>query len=177
MAEIEKVHSLDMNILFHKLMDKYCEELLKLAYSYVKDRQLSEDIVQDVFTRVFEHWDSFRGDSSYKTYLFRITINRCYDYLRSATYRKNHLLNSFQHFISLHTTEKHVLDNNEKYHVGQEILKLPIKYREVIILYYYKDFSMEEISSLLNCPVSTVKSRVHRAREKLKIKLGRYEHE
>ncbi|WP_226683454.1 RNA polymerase sigma factor [Sutcliffiella horikoshii] len=171
MAENKKTYIMDMNILFSKLMESYCEQLLKLAYSYVKDKQAAEDIIQDVFANVFEHWDSFRGDSSYKTYLYRITINRCYDYLRSATCRKNYLMNSFHSIINSNTPEKLVVENNDKYLIGEQILKLPLKYREVILLYYYKDFSMEEISSLLNCPVSTVKSRVHRAREKLKIKL------
>ncbi|CAG9620360.1 RNA polymerase sigma factor [Sutcliffiella rhizosphaerae] len=155
-----------------ELMDKYGEELARLSYTYVKDYQIAEDIVQDVFMKLYMNKDKFRGESSYKTYLFRITINCCYDYLRSAAYKKSKLLTTLTNmFKGAEHTEDLIIKKTENYMVGQEILSLPLKDREIIILYYYKDLSMVEIADLFNISLNTVKSRLFRARTKLKDKL------
>jgi RNA polymerase sigma factor (sigma-70 family) len=70
------------HVLFEDIVDQYGEGLIRLAFTYVKNQQAAEDIVQDVFMRAYEKRDDFKGHSSYKTYLYRITINRCYDHLR-----------------------------------------------------------------------------------------------
>ena len=157
---------------FEGLMDKYGEELARLSYTYVKDYQIAEDIVQDVFMKIYLNKEKFRGESSYKTYLFRITINCCYDHLRSAAYKKSKLITTLNNmFKSTDHTEDLVIRNSENYIVGKEILSLPIKDREVIIFYYYKDMSIDEIAYLLNISLNTVKTRLFRARRKLKDKL------
>ena len=66
-----------------KFIYEHGDELLRLAYTYVKNKQAAEDIVQDVLLKAFEKQEYFRGESSYRTYLYRMTINRSYDYLRS----------------------------------------------------------------------------------------------
>lgn len=160
------------NQFFENLVDQYGEALLRLAFSYVKNQQVAEDIVQDVFIRAFEKMDEFKGHSSYKTYLYRITINRSYDYLRSWSYKNvmlSHKLSMF--FQSGHSTETEVLVKDENYRIGKEVYSLPVKYREIIFLYYYKDFSVEEIADLLNCSENTVKTRLRRGREKLRGKI------
>ncbi|WP_281272168.1 RNA polymerase sigma factor [Ureibacillus endophyticus] len=60
--------------LFEELVETYAESLIQVAYSYVKNKQMAEDIVQDVFIKAFEKKSQFRGDSSYKTYLYKMTI-------------------------------------------------------------------------------------------------------
>ncbi|MFE7060937.1 sigma-70 family RNA polymerase sigma factor [Sutcliffiella sp. NPDC057660] len=158
--------------LYVELMNKYGEELARLAYTYVKDYQIAEDIVQDVFMKIYMNKDKFRGQSSYKTYLFRITINCCYDYLRSAAYKKSKLLSTLNHlFKGSEQTEESVLKQSENYMIGQEILSLPVKDREIIILYYYKDLSIAEIADVCNTSLNTVKTRLFRARSKLRDKL------
>lgn len=162
----------EMENLITELMDRYGEDLVRLAYTYVKDHQIAEDILQDVFLKVFVHREQFRGQSSYKTYLYRITINRCYDYLRSAAYKKNRLLTTLNNIMkSTNNTEESVMRNSENYQIGEEILSLPLKDREVIILYYYKELSLDEIANLMECSINTVKTRLFRARLKLKNKL------
>ena len=142
---------------------KHGEELLRLAYTYVKKHDVAEDIVQDVLLKAFEQQDQFLGKSSYKTYLYRMTINRCYDYFRSWSYRNTLLTDGFSKI-----TKKSSSSNEDSTHVGECLLQLPIKYREVLILYYYKDFTQEEIASLLSVSVNTVKTRMVRGRERLK---------
>ena len=143
------------------------EELLRLAYTYVKKHEVAEDIVQDVLLKAYEQRDQFSGKSSYKTYLYRMTINRCYDYFRSWSYRNTVLTDQLTKIIKKTPQSFHIENENPTY-VGECLLKLPIKYREVLILYYYKDFTQEEIAELLSISVNTVKTRMVRGRERLK---------
>ncbi|MEC1179813.1 sigma-70 family RNA polymerase sigma factor [Metasolibacillus meyeri] len=142
--------------------------LLKLAYTYVKNREMAQDIVQDVCEKAVEKEESFRAEASYKTYLIRMTINRSYDYLRSWKYKQHVLMQSFH----LDTPEQRALKRDTETQLGLAILKLKPIYREIIVLYYYEDFSIPEISAILTIPEGTVKTRLKRAREQLKKKLG-----
>ncbi|MGE7024469.1 sigma-70 family RNA polymerase sigma factor [Solibacillus cecembensis] len=145
------------------------EELLRLAITYVKNTQVAEDIVQDVLLKAFEQQQQFRGESTYRTYLYRMTINRSYDYLRSWSYKNTVLTNKIQKiFQGTKSAEQQVIELTENARLGHAILQLPIKYREAIILYYYKEFNIEEIAQLLNTSSNTVKTRLRRGREKLK---------
>jgi RNA polymerase sigma-70 factor (family 1) len=158
--------------LFEELVDQHGESLIRLAFTYVKDRQVAEDIVQDVFMRAYEKRNDFKGDSTYKTYLFRITVNRSYDYLRSWTYKNTVLSNKIASvFQNGHSAENEMLLNNEKYILGKEVFALPVKYREVLILFYYQDFNVDEIAELLICSSNTVKTRLRRGRTRLKEQL------
>jgi RNA polymerase sigma factor (sigma-70 family) len=148
------------------------EELLRLAYTYVKSREAAEDVVQDVLLKAYEQHEQFRGDSTYRTYLYRMTINRSYDYLRSWAYKNTFLSNKIQQiFQGTKSAEEHVMELSENRLLGEAVLDLPVKYREVIILFYYKELRIDEIAALLSCSDNTVKTRLRRGREKLKNKL------
>ena len=162
----------DQHNLFHDLIDQNGEGLLRLAYTYVKNQQAAEDVVQDVFMRAYEKRDDFKGQSSYKTYLYRMTINRCYDHLRSWSYKNVQISNKLALiFHGEDTTENTAIIKDEKFMLGKEILSLPLKYREVLVLYYYKELSVDEIANILKCSPNTIKTRLKRAREKLKLQL------
>ena len=165
MSRDEKNILLDLEI----IMERYGESLIRLAYTYVKNKQTAENIVQDVFIKAFEKRDAFRGDSSYQTYLYRMTVNRCHDYFRSWSFKNLFYTNKHQHLQFEASAESKVIQKTEQYLIGEQILSLPIKYREVIVLYYYNEYKIEEIASILALSSSTVKSRLNRAREKLKI--------
>ncbi|MEC5424742.1 sigma-70 family RNA polymerase sigma factor [Virgibacillus sp. C22-A2] len=158
--------------LFYDLVNQYGEELIRVAYLYVKNSFVAEDIVQEVFMSAFEQIQKFKGKSTYKTYLYRITINKCHDYFRSWSYKNMVLSETITNFIrSSDKTEEKIIMKDEAYTVGKTVLSLPLKYREVIILYYYKDFSINEITKMINCSQNTVKTRLRRARMKLRGKL------
>lgn len=122
--------------------------------------------------KAFEKQQEFRGAASYRTYLYRMTINRSYDYLRSWNYKNTVLTMKIQTiFQGASSAEKQAITNSEQQQIGHAVLVLPIKYREVIVLYYYKDMKVETIAEILNCSVNTVKTRLRRGREKLKYSL------
>lgn len=159
---------------FEKVIDNYGESLMQLAYTYVKNQQIAEDIVQDVFVKAYEKIDDFRGESSYQTYLYRMTVNRCHDHFRSWSF-KNLLFtdrndnNKRQEY----SVETEVLSKTVHKILGEEILSLPLKYREVIVFHYYNEYSVNKIAEILEISSNTVKTRLRRAKDKLKEKMIR----
>ena len=157
---------------FEDLVDHYGEELMRLAYTYVKNKQVAEDIIQDVFLRAYEKREAFKGHSTYRTYLYRMTINRCYDHLRSWSYKNERISDKISSFFqSRNSTEGDVISNDERHTIGKEVLSLDLKYREVIVLYYYKELSIDEVATILACSSNTIKTRLRRTREQLKVHL------
>lgn len=145
------------------------EELLRLAFTYVKSRPVAEDIVQEVLIKAFEKPEAFRGDSQYRTYLYRITINQCKDYLKSWQYRKQVLTDTFRN----RAETKLGIDSEDEQILGKQILSLPLHFREILILYYYKELNTREIAEMLMIPENTVKTRLQRGRKQLKLNLER----
>jgi len=157
---------------FEEEISPHIEDLIKLAYTYVKNKQLAEDMVQDVLFKAYEKQDQFRYDASYKTYLYKMTINRCHDYLRSWSYRNHLLTDTFTHFFtSSKSNEELMIEKEKNTTLGKEVLKLKPIYREVIILQYYKHFTTKEIAYLLDVSENTIKTRLLRAKEQLKKQL------
>jgi RNA polymerase sigma factor (sigma-70 family) len=152
------------------LMEEYGDMVMRLAYTYVKQTQLAEDISQEVFISCYKELHRFQHRSSYKTWIYRITVNKCKDYLRSWSVRNISYKDLIGSILTIGTksTESEVLEFEEKEDIFQRVLLLPVKLREIIILFYYEELSIDEISELLSINTNTVKTRLHRARASLK---------
>lgn len=164
-----EIHYINNEDLIEQLMERYGTELKRIAYLYVKDHTLTEDILQEVFISCFKNLNQFRNESSYKTWLIKITVNKCKDALkkwsfRNLIYKETVELDSFL----TDTPETDFILKMESQVLISEVLKLPLKFREPIILYYYKELTLEEIAYILNINLNTVKTRLFRARQKLK---------
>ncbi|WP_238543042.1 sigma-70 family RNA polymerase sigma factor [Lysinibacillus boronitolerans] len=145
------------------LMKAYGDDIARLAFTYMKHKQLSEDIAQEVFIKCYEHLDNFRNESSYKTWLYRITVNLCKDRLKSWSYRNIVLTEFFSKIKStIESPELELVGQEEKRLLSEKILALPIRYRELIILYYYEELPYNQIADLLDLRLQTIKSRLHR---------------
>lgn len=149
-------------------VEQYGDYLYRIAYIYTKDRQAAEEVVQDVFMKLYET-QQFERKSSEKTYLKKMTINRCYDYLRKWKAKKAQIV---YYFLKREPSgEQVVVEHEERDEIVEAILKLPLKYREVLLHYYYDDLSIAEVAAYINIPESTVATRLQRARQKLKEQL------
>ncbi|MFN7253401.1 MAG: sigma-70 family RNA polymerase sigma factor [Anaerobacillus sp.] len=160
----------DKDAWLEEVMDEYAERLTKLAYNYLKDWSMAQDVVQEVFVTCYEQFEIIDTIRSLKAWLFRITINKCKDVLRSSLFKKV-VVNS--NLFSLFTTrdlspEMNLIKRDEDETLSMCVLSLPIKYREIIILFYYEELSIEEISEMLKLNSNTVKTRLNRGRMKLK---------
>lgn len=159
---------------FRQVFDQHADDLLAISYSYLKDWNMAEDVVQDVFLNYWQKQGQFRQDSSLKTYLTRATINRSKDILKSWRYR-THLLTN--HFFSSIKLKQHLIEQEEQQSIGRAVLSLPVELREIVTLYFYKQLTYREIAELLETPESTVRHRMGKAKKMLRAKLQREEWE
>lgn len=151
---------------FKQTMQEHTDYLLRLAFLYVKDWPAAEDIVQDVFLKFYQTSETFEERSSLKTYLAKVTINKCKDYLKSWRYRKHVLTNSFSNAAP--KSRNRFVEQDEKQQLAGAVLDLSLKYREVIIYYYFEELSVVEVADILSIPDNTVKTRLRKARALLK---------
>lgn len=154
----------------NRLMKEYGQSILWLAYSYVKDKKLAEEITQDVFIICYKKMETFREESSIKTWIYRITTNRCKDVMKSKSYKYKKMTQSlFDHFVSKDDTpEDFLIRKTDEKELSLAVLTLPLKYREIIFLFYFENLKVEDISRLLSVKPNTVKTRLHRGRELIK---------
>lgn len=157
-----------MNSDIEKELNQHYLTLIKLAFIYVKNKEIAEDVVQDVCVKAIENRNRFRGEATYKTYLMKMTINRSYDYLRSWTFRQKSINSFFYQMFHGESLEQQLLKKDERAQLGYEVLHLKPKYREVLVLYYYEELKIHEIALILEVPENTVKTRLKRAREQIK---------
>ena len=152
------------------LMRKYGNDVLRTAYMYVKDSHLAEDIFQDVFIKVNQKLSTFQGSSSIKTWIIRITINTSKDYLKSAWNQRVTPFTEFQENTMAGDDDFTAVEQKEENRlIRQEIMKLPDKYKDVLLCVYYHDMTIGEAAKLLQIAEGTAKSRLSRAKEKLKL--------
>lgn len=155
-----------------ELMREYGNDVLRTAYAFVKDKEAAKDLFQETFIKAYHNLDKFRGESSVKTWLIRIAVNVCKDYLKSAYQKKVVPMTEIEE-ESLYSEDDYEevenADRNEQ--IKKAVMSLPDSYREVIICTYYKEMGVAETAAALGVPSGTVKSRLARAREVLKNKL------
>ncbi|MCB2297982.1 sigma-70 family RNA polymerase sigma factor [Clostridium tagluense] len=148
------------------LISEYGDSLLRMCFIYLKDIHLAEDAVQDTFIKVYKSYSKFKGHSEERTWIMRIAINVCKNYLRSSWWKR------INETVNLDNIPASTIDGSTQDDaLLLEIMKLSPKYKEVILLFYYQDMKIREISEVLQTPESTISVRLKRAREKLKIKL------
>ena len=149
-----------------RLMDEYGTGLLRMCALYLKDASLAQDAVQDTFLKAYRHLDHYRGESSEKTWLVAIARNVCRDYLRTAWFKHQ---NRRMDISSLPETPSGFAFPDST--VLTEVMRLPIKYREVILLRYYQGMKLKEIASALHLTDGRVRSRLNRANDLLRDRL------
>lgn len=143
-----------------KIIEEYSDMILRISYSHMKNLSDAEDITQEVFIKLIEKQPIFQNNEQEKAWLIRVTINLSKDKLKSSWFRKTTPLEE-----DFSEAEK------EDYEIIETVLSLPLKYRSIVLLFYYEDYSISEISSILNLKESTVGSQLSRARKLLKAKL------
>ncbi|MBW7456210.1 sigma-70 family RNA polymerase sigma factor [Paenibacillus sepulcri] len=149
------------------LMAEYGSAVLRTAYFYLADRHLAEDVSQEVFIRAYRNWSTFRGESSVKTWLSRITINLCKDRLGRKAAQEQPTDPVLLTKAERYSAEEEAMARWNRTEILRHVVKLPSHYHEVIYLFYYLDLSTREIAEATGSPEGTVRGRLHRAREML----------
>lgn len=157
--------SLRANETLEATLDQYGDMIVRLAFSCLKSREDAEDVLQDVMLKMLENQPAFESGEHEKAWLIRVTINICRNRLRSPWRRHKELDETLPEDTGNGQWEA-VL--KEESGVMAAVLALPEKYREVIHLFYYEDYSVIQISKILHKKESTIRSLLHRARNLLK---------
>lgn len=152
-----------------RMIDSYGDDILRLCTLYLKDRHWAEDALQDTFIKVWQKYSTYNGLSNEKTWITRIAINVCKNYLRTTWFMKTQTSDILEIVQDSKDDYKRV---DESIDVINAILGLNDRYRVVLLLYYYQEFSVKEISNVLEMKQSTVLSLLRRGRNQVKRKLN-----
>jgi len=167
----------DRKALLNELMSAYGKEVWNYAFSITRKWDMADDITQEVFIKVYKNLHAFRSDSSVKTWLLTITRNTAIDFKRSAFLRKVTLTDRIGDSAGVRLSAEHdALEQLASSEIWKLVLELPVKYREVLILYAHHQMSLKEIADMLGVTEGTVKSRMFHARRKLSKMKGRLGH-
>ncbi len=161
----EKIPAYDIET----LMRQYGNDVLRTAYMYVKDVHTAEDIFQEVFIKVNQKLSTFEGNSSIKTWIIRITINTCKDYLKSAWNRRVVPMMEYQEDAIVSESDYDEVEKQDTRElIKNSVLSLPAKYKDIVLCVYFQEMTITEAAQTLNIAEGTAKSRLARARLKLK---------
>lgn len=151
---------------FQVLVKRHKEKVRNIIYMTMNNSAMVDDIAQDVFITIYKNLKHFRFESLFTTWLYRITVNKCKDYIRRMNVRK--IFSPLDDGFDVSEHQAPVENNDISKIVMDAISKLPVKLKMPLILKDIEGFSYQEISETLNCEMGTVKSRIFRGREKLK---------
>ncbi len=167
---------------FDLLVVKYQRKLARLLSQFIRDAAEVEDVTQETFIKAYRSLSSFRGDSAFYTWLYRIGINAAKNFLVAQKRRASTTTNEFDIEVAenfeeggqlreLNTPENELMSKQIAQTVHQALQALPEELRSAITLREIEGLSYEEIASIMSCPTGTVRSRIFRAREAIADKL------
>ena len=167
---------------FDLLVLKYQSKVISLARKFIKDTHLAEDIAQEAFVKAYKSLKSFREESAFYTWLYRITANTAKNYLKSKKRKKEY---SESELFSVDTENLDIFDipggdspeeilaaNNLRDVILESLSNLPEDIRTAVSLREFEGLTYEEISEVIGCPIGTVRSRTFRGREEIQEKIA-----
>lgn len=158
----------DENVDMERLVDKYSKNLMRLCYLYLKDYHLAEDAVQETFIKAYTKYSTFKRNSSEKTWITKVAINVCKNYMRKSSYKEVSSNESITLFYDSNKENETLYRDDEFIELLNAVYNLPEIYKQVILLYYYEGFTIAEISSILKQKEGTIAVRLKRGRDMLK---------
>ena len=149
-----------------RLMEAYGDSILRMCALYLGDAALAQDLAQETFLRAYQHMESFRGDSSEKTWLTHIAVNVCRDLQRKGWFRHE------DRRVSLDTLPEPAAPcTAQQDALARAVLCLPLPCRQAVLLRYYQQFTLPEAARALGISLSTMNRRLRRAETLLKKEL------
>lgn len=168
---------------FEALLNRYRTSLFNYLFRMTRNRAEAEELFQDVFLKVVERADEFRGESRFATWLYAIARNRSIDHSRRMSFRRHQSLDTtnspdgvprIEKIPSPRRTERRTEERLVEEKIGEAVESLPDDQREVFLLRQVQGLSFKEIAIVVDAPVNTVKSRMRYALERLQEALADY---
>ena len=151
---------------FTAYAERYIDTVYRVAFNYIKSPADADDITQNVFVKLLREKKPFDGDAHVKNWLIRVTINECRNLVKSRWWRQE----SYEEYASALS-----FDTEAQSDLFYAVMALPKKYRIPIYLYYYEEYTTQEIADILKVPKNTVCTQLRRGRELLKVNLQEVE--
>jgi RNA polymerase sigma-70 factor (ECF subfamily) len=156
---------------FNILMSKYYPRVYASIFSFIKSKEDSEDLSQQTFIKVWQQLDTFRGDSAFFTWVYRIAINLAKNFVTSSGFKKQKINTSIQEaeidISSFDDIESAVIHNESLEEISYFIDSLPESLKTAFVLRESEGKSYDEIAAITETPIGTVRSRIFRARESI----------
>ena len=177
---IKQVLKGDQNA-YADIVNLYQHKLYQICYRMLGNKQEAEDIAQEAFVRAYINLHSYDQKRKFSTWIYRIATNLCIDRIRKkkpdyyldAEVAGTDGLDMYSQIAADEKLPEDVVTQMElQDRIQYEISRLPDKYRSVIVLKYIEELSLQEISEILDMPLGTVKTRIHRGREALRKQLN-----
>jgi RNA polymerase sigma-70 factor (ECF subfamily) len=169
---------------FQEMVEQYRNQVFNLTFRMLGSREEAEDVSQEVFITIFKYIDSFRGDSKFSTWLYRITVNHCKNRIKYLSRRHDRRQSEYDDQLTRQGADAGLAAPNamprpdsyvESVELGSLmqacLATLDEEHRTLIVLRDVEELSYEEICRITNLPEGTVKSRLHRARMALRKKI------
>ena len=148
---------------FSAIAEKYMDSIFRLALNYMRSRTEADDITQNVLIKLCRTEKKFQSGDHLRYWLVRVTVNECKRALVSPWRKMENIEQLREGFVFPEEGRRELFD---------AVMALPKKYRVPIYLYYYEDYSTEEIGRILKVPSATVRTHLRRGRQQLKDSLG-----
>jgi RNA polymerase sigma-70 factor (ECF subfamily) len=169
---------------FEEILSRYESKVMNLALRFTRSQEDAEEVMQDVFTTVYRKIESFRGNSAFSSWLYRIVVNAAFMKLRKKKQSQTISMEDLAPAVKQYCIERDTTSGNHSYGVAitrelQEVLqraidRLPDQYRAVFVLRDVDGLSNQETGQILDLSIPAVKSRLHRSRMMLRKRLARY---
>ncbi len=147
---------------FLEIYNRQVDTVYRVCYSFMKNQADAEDLTQETFLRLLSTKKEFENDRHERAWLIVTASNLCKDALKKW-WRRNENLDDFPYLAA---------ETKEEDGVLEAVLQLPEEYKDAVYMYYYEGYTTVEMARFLNCPESTIRTRLMRAKKRLQILLG-----
>lgn len=169
--------------LFRQLLERHQAQVFRTCIGFVHQKEDADDLTQEVFIQVYQSLASFKGDSEFSTWLYRVAVNRALNYMRER--KKKSIFDRLDSFFTREVATQSIFDgvtednpeqqfilNEEREMIAQALDKLPEKQRVAMVLSKYDDMSQREIANVLNTTEGAVEALLQRAKTTLRKELS-----
>jgi RNA polymerase sigma-70 factor (ECF subfamily) len=161
-------------VAIQQLFERYKDYVFRVAWLMLGDQQDAEDATQETFEAVFRALHGYRGDAAFESWLHQIALNRCRSKLRRKQLVRIPWLKVVEEPAD-HTADAQpealALAREERREILSAVRSLPVRLREVVVLFYYREYSCAEVAQIIGISEGSVRVRLHRARQQLEAKL------
>lgn len=165
---VERVRTIDIDC-YRYVITRYQEKLHRYIMTFVHDHDKAADILQDTFIKAYMNINSFDADRQLSAWLYRIAHNQALDTIKKHKKEVKIDMDWLEEMPDENSDFVRELDQEfSRIQIRKAVLSLPAKYRQVVVLYYFEGHEYEDIGKILKIPVSTVGTRIRRAKSKLK---------